>query len=96
MFRVDYLKQDRSFFENATTGDADWETMRFLRGGSEGRMIRRVVAKKEPLRAEEAFLAAVRGEAPVAVTGEDGRKALELAQAVAASGLEYRATMIGW
>jgi predicted dehydrogenase len=92
MFRVDYLTQDLYFFENATAISGDWETLRVLRGVSEGRMIRHVVAKKEPLRAEqEAFLAAVRGEAPVAVTGRDGLKALELAQAVVASGLEHRA-----
>jgi predicted dehydrogenase len=63
-----------------------------LRGVSEGQMIRYMIAKKEPLRAEqEAFLAAVRGEAPVAVTGRDGLKALELAQAVITSGFEHRA-----
>jgi predicted dehydrogenase len=34
----------------------------------------------EPLRLEfESFLAAVRGEAPVAVSGEDGREALAVA-----------------
>jgi predicted dehydrogenase len=49
------------------------------------------VDKKEPLRAEqEAFLAAVRGETPVPVTGQDGLRALELAQAVVTSGLEHR------
>lgn len=91
MFRVDYLTQDLYFFENATVNSGDWETLRVLRGVSEGRMIRHIVAKKEPLRAEqEAFLSAVRGEAPIAVTGRDGLKALELAQAVVASGLEHR------
>jgi len=91
MFRVDYLTQDLYFFENATAQGAEWETLRVLRGVSEGRMIRHVVAKKEPLRAElEAFLSAVRGETPLAVTGEDGLKALELAQAVVKSGLEHR------
>jgi predicted dehydrogenase len=91
MFRVDYLTQDLYFFENAIANSGDWETLQVLRGVSEGRMIRYVVTKKEPLRAEqEAFLAAVRGEAPVAVTGRDGLKALELAQAMVASGLEHR------
>ncbi|MBK8985788.1 MAG: Gfo/Idh/MocA family oxidoreductase [Chloroflexi bacterium] len=96
LFRVDYLTQDLYFYENATANGEDWDTIRMLRGVSEGRMIRHVVAKKEPLRAEqEAFLAAVRGEAPVAVTGEDGLKALELAQAVVTSGLENRPIKIG-
>jgi UDP-N-acetylglucosamine 3-dehydrogenase len=96
MFRVDYITQDLYFYENATANGSGWETIHMLRGVSEGRMIRHVVAKKEPLRAElEAFLAAVRGEMPVAVTGEDGLKALELAQAVVTSGLEHRAVLLG-
>jgi UDP-N-acetylglucosamine 3-dehydrogenase len=95
MFRVDYLTQDLYFFENATADGSDWETLRMLRGVSEGRMIRYVVAKQEPLWAEqEAFLASVRGDAPVAVTGMDGLKVLELAQAVVTSGLEHRAVSL--
>lgn len=91
MFRVDYLTQDLFFFENATANSGEWEALRTLRGVSEGRMIRHVVAKKEPLHAEqESFLAAVRGQSPVVVTGLDGLKALELAQAVVTSGLEQR------
>ncbi len=96
MFRVDYLTQDLYFFENATACASDWETLRVLRGVSEGRMIRHVVAKKEPLRAEqEAFVAAARGEALAAVTGRDGLKALELAQAMVTSGQEHRVVTTG-
>ena len=69
----------------------DWDSLRMLRGVSEGQMTRYVLAKKEPLRAEqEAFLAAVRGEAPVAVSGEDGLRALQLAQLLITSGAEHR------
>jgi predicted dehydrogenase len=92
MFRVDYLTQDLYFYENATAQGADWETLQVLRGVSEGRMIRHVVVKREPLRIEqEVFLAAVRGEVPVPVTGEDALKVLELAHAVVTSGKEHRA-----
>ncbi len=91
MFRVDYLTQDLYFFENATVSSGQWDTLRVLRGVSEGQMIRYVVRKKEPLRAElQAFLAAVAGVAQVAVTGKDGLKALSLAQAIVTSGLEHR------
>lgn len=91
MFRVDYLTQDLYFYENASANGNGWETLHMLRGVSEGRMIRHIVAKKEPLRAElEAFLAAVRGDAPVPVTGTDGLRAVALAQAVVTSGLEHR------
>ena len=87
MFRVDYLTQDLYFFENAAAPVGDWPFLN-LRGVNEGRMIRQVVAKKEPLRAElESFIAAVKGEKPVAVTGEDGLKSLGLAQAIVQSGL---------
>jgi predicted dehydrogenase len=94
MFRVDYLTQDLYFYENATADSADWERLRMLRGVSEGRMIRYVVAKKEPLRIEqEAFLAAVQGESDVPVTGEDGLRVLELAHALVTSGQEHRAIL---
>ena len=94
MFRVDYLTQDLYFYENADARVEDWP-LRILRGVSEGRMIRHVVAKREPLRLEqEAFLAAVQGEMPVAVTGEDGLRALKLAQAIVTSGLEHQVVNI--
>jgi predicted dehydrogenase len=95
MFRVDYLLQDLYYFENATTSGSEWETIRTLRGVSEGQMTRYVVAKKEPLRAEqEHFLAAVRGEVPVLVTGLDGLKALALAQALVQSGIDHQAVQM--
>lgn len=94
MFRVDYLTQDLYFFENATAPTGDWQ-FRFLRGVSEGRMIRHVISKREPLRLEqEAFLAAVRGHSPIPITGQDGLRALELAQAIVTSGLEHRVVVM--
>jgi predicted dehydrogenase len=58
-------------------------------------MIRHVVVKREPLRIEqEEFLAAVRGEVPIPVTGEDALKVLELAHAVVTSGKEHRAIAV--
>ena len=95
MFRVDYLTQDLYFFENAQAHDSEWDTLRVLRGVSEGRMIRHMVAKKEPLRAEqEAFLAAVTGQAPAAVTGADGLQALALAQALVQAGEAHQALRV--
>ncbi len=95
MFRVDYLTQDLYFFENAIAQSGEWENLQVLRGVSEGRMIRHVVNKKEPLRAEqEAFLAAVHGETSAAVSGVDGLRALALAQAVVTSGVEHHAITI--
>lgn len=91
MFRLDYLTQDLYFFENALASGPKWDTLRVLRGVSEGRMIRHVIKKKEPLRAElEQFCAALLDEMPVPVSGADGLRALELAQALVTSGLEHR------
>lgn len=91
MFRVDYLTQDLYLYENGFSSSDRWDALDVFRGVSEGRMIRQVVTKVEPLRAElEAFLAAVRGEAPVTVTGLASLKALEAAQALVTSGLENR------
>jgi predicted dehydrogenase len=90
MFQVNYLTQDFFFFENAEA-DGVWDTLSILRGVAEGRMIRHVVAKKEPLRTEiEAYLATVRGEQVPIVNGEDGLRALRQAQALVQSGLEHR------
>jgi predicted dehydrogenase len=87
MFRVDYLTQDLYFYENAGAHGSQWETLQVLRGVNEGRMIRHVVTKKEPLRAElEEFLAVVRGEAALTASGYDGLRALELAEALVLSG----------
>jgi predicted dehydrogenase len=94
MFKVDYLTQDLYFFENAKANGGEWESMRVLRGVSEGRMVRYHIEKREPLRVEhEAFQAAVRGETPIAVSGEDGLIALELAHAVVNSGFKHELIM---
>lgn len=94
MFKVDYLTQDLYFFENAKANGGEWETLRVLRGVSEGKMVRYSIEKREPLRVEhESFLAAVRNEIPITVSGEDGLRALELAQAIVVSGFEHRPIM---
>jgi len=87
MFVVNYLTQDLYFYQNATANGGEWDTLRVLRGVSEGQMVRPVIAKKEPLRAEqEAFLQAVEQCRPAPISGFDGLRALELAQAVVRSG----------
>jgi predicted dehydrogenase len=95
MFHVDYLTQDLYFYENAIAQGSAWDALQVLRGVSEGRMIRHVVVKQEPLGIEQKkFLAAVRDEESVPVTGEDGLRVLELAHAVVTSGRENRAIVI--
>ena len=73
----------------------DWNHLSWLRGVSEGRMVRLRLNRREPLRVElEAFVAASRGEAVEIVRGEDGLIALELAQTLIRSGQEHRAIVI--
>ena len=91
LYRCDYLTQDLYFFENPVSSGSEWDNLRVLRGVSEGQMVRHIIAKKEPLRSEqEAFLDAVENDAPVAVSGEDGLRALELAKTIVESGTEHR------
>jgi len=75
------------FFENATTEGTTWDHLSILRGVSEGTMTRYAVNKKEPLRSElESFIATVNGKDVMHVSGEDGKRALEMAQAMIRSG----------
>jgi len=91
LFKVDYLTQDLYFYENSGAQGSDWESLRILRGVNEGPTIKFALVKKEPLRSEqEAFIAAVMGESPIAVTGEDGLEALKIAEAIVLSGQEHR------
>jgi predicted dehydrogenase len=91
LFRCDYLTQDLYFFENPITHGSEWDNLRVLRGVREGKMIRHTIAKREPLRSEqEAFINAVVKDEPVPITGEDGLKALALAQTIVQSGTEHR------
>jgi predicted dehydrogenase len=62
-----------------------------LMGVSEGRMIKYEVKRKEPLRAElEAFVEAVQGGRPAAVGGEEGLRAVYLAEKLVESGLKHQ------
>ncbi len=83
---ADYLAQDVVFYKNGKVNDS-WEPASHFSGAVEGDMVKRHIAKKEPLRNEhEAFLRAVRGDEPVAVGGEDGLRALQVALAFIESG----------
>jgi UDP-N-acetylglucosamine 3-dehydrogenase len=91
LYRCDYLTQDLFFFENPDSAGSEWDNLRVLRGVREGQMVRHIIAKKEPLRSEqEAFLDAVENDTQVAVSGEDGLRALELAKTIVDSGTEHR------
>jgi len=95
LFRCDYLTQDLYFYENPISHGSEWENLRILRGVREGKMIRHMIAKKEPLRAEqEAFINSILNNTPAPVTGEDGLRALELAKAIIHSGTIHETVQV--
>jgi predicted dehydrogenase len=82
---VDYLRQQLYFYENGTTADG-WDHLNILKGVTEGRMIRMVTQRVEPLQAEMvAFANSVRAKTQPEVTGRDGLQALVVAEALLAS-----------
>lgn len=90
MFEVDYLQQHLTLYENAQEYES-WKTLDIFSGVSEGNVTRFAIARVEPLRAQlEAFVAAVRGEAAVAMGGAEGLRALRLALAVVSAGEQGR------
>ncbi|HIC90144.1 MAG TPA: Gfo/Idh/MocA family oxidoreductase [Anaerolineae bacterium] len=90
MFVVNYLSQDLFFYENREAEDV-WEPLGILRGVGEGNMVRWWVEKREPLWVElESFVETVSEGRPPLVNGEDGLRALEVAEALIVSGRERR------
>jgi len=90
MFVCNYLTQELTYFKNAdplaaSEGDSQ------PRGVIEGETVIFPIAQAEPLKLElEAFIEAVRGEAPIEVDGEAGLRALHLALALVTSASEAR------
>jgi predicted dehydrogenase len=80
MFTVDYINQDLIFHENSSK-DKNGKDNKFLI--TEGRMIKYNIHKKEPLRLElEHFVNCVLNNTEPLVSGEDGLRALELANKI--------------
>lgn len=77
MFKVDYLNQELYFYENKSFSSDDWSSI------SEGDMKKIRVNKKEPLQGEiEAFLESINKGEDSSISGEDGLKALQIADAI--------------
>jgi predicted dehydrogenase len=86
MFRVNYITQDLSFYENAEYDGNDWSSLSLIRGVSEGSIIQYAIKKKEPLRIElETFIARVQGKAARIVSGVEAIEALQIAMALVES-----------
>ncbi len=89
MYLADYLTQDVFWYKNSESS-SDWHTLSIFDGVGEGDMVKVLIQKKEPLRAEiESFLAAVIEDLEPQVNGRDGLVALDLAQKLIESGRRH-------
>jgi predicted dehydrogenase len=87
MYVANYLTQDLTFYENDYCQQhKQWQELARM-GVTEGRVIRQKVQRREPLFEElRSFGAAVRGEHEPRVRGEDGLRALMLANELVRQG----------
>lgn len=87
LFRVDDLLQDLYFYENSLTTSDLFQTLKTIKGVSEGSRTRFVINRIEPLKAElETFVGCIKDNKEVPISGEDGLAALKLALALVESG----------
>jgi predicted dehydrogenase len=81
LFRLDYLTQQLTLYEHGSAAES-WEELELFGSVPEGDVLAYAVHREEPLRAQlDAFARAVRGEEPVAVSGEEGTRVVALAAA---------------
>jgi UDP-N-acetylglucosamine 3-dehydrogenase len=91
LFRVDDLTQDLYFYENAQASGLAWDSLKNLRGVSEGGMWRFAFQRYEPLKAElQGFLKSITENTDVPVSGEDGLAALRIALALVEAGETHK------
>jgi len=90
LFHVNYLTQELTHFRNADA-DGALESSKPIDTVTEGDVVRYPITSAEPLRLElSSFLNAISGRGKLEVDGEDGLKALHLAQALVQSASEQR------
>jgi len=83
MFHVEYISQELTFYENKQANGKSYDYKDILMGVSEGDITKIRVEKKEPLKVElEAFVESIRSDKKPPVSGLDGLKNLQIAQAM--------------
>lgn len=88
MFHVNYLTQELYFYENNYANG--WEGMVALMGVSEGRITKYEIRKREPLVEElENFVASVQNGHDSLISGEEGMRAVYLAEKMVQSGTNH-------
>lgn len=95
MYRLDYITQNLSFYENSHIGY--WSDIGGRQGVSEGNMVRYRIERQEPLRVElEAFVDTIRGKETIPLVPlSDGIAAVALAEALKRSASTHRAVTNG-
>ncbi len=89
MFLVNYLTQELYFYENSSANG--WEGLVALMGVSEGKVTRYEIRRREPLKEElESFVRSVRLGEPPLVDGEEGLRAVYLAEKLVESGRKHQ------
>lgn len=95
MLVADFLTQDLYFYENNYT-PSNWGGLQVFRGMVEGNMVRYRLNRDEPLRLElEAFVRTVNGKESFMVSGEDGLRAIRLAEQLANCAIHSRQVTAG-
>lgn len=95
MFKVNYITQDLSFYQNAEVNGNGWPVMNLLRGVGEGTTTQFVIKKKEPLRVElENFISRVQGNQVSLVNGRDALAALEMVSGFMESASNHQVKML--
>jgi UDP-N-acetylglucosamine 3-dehydrogenase len=93
MFSVNYLTQDLDFYENEYR-NGNWEGLAIM-GVSEGRKIRHNIKRKEPLLAElESFVQAIEQDTEPLIGGEEGLRAVLLAERLLESGERHEVVRV--
>ncbi len=91
MFALNYLTQSLRFYENPMANGIVEGGLVALMGISPGKMIEYDIRREEPLKLELAsFVEAVRTDRPPAISGEEGLRAVYLAQKLVESGQRHQ------
>lgn len=95
MFVVKYLPQELYFYENIEASSEGYSYSDILMGVAEGNITNIRIQKKEPLKAEiESWVDCVKRDKKPLVSGEDGLRALELAQKLIESTVKERVILL--
>ncbi|MBS3055937.1 MAG: Gfo/Idh/MocA family oxidoreductase [Candidatus Aenigmarchaeota archaeon] len=83
MLKADYISQNLEFFGNSAYPSNDIDYSQTLMGISQGEIRKIPVDKREPLKVElEAFIDCIKNNKEPPVTGQDGLRALEIAETI--------------